>query len=212
VRYRDRAEAGRWLAASIKSAGIDLGDHPLVLGIARGGLPVAAQLAKYFHGELDVAVACKIGSPGNPEFAIGAVAAGGDPVLSRDVIEALNISSDELAVVIRRAQSEVKHRIGQYRSMRSFPDIKNRVVIVVDDGVATGFTLRATLRSIRDAGPELLICAVPVGPSDTVSALRAEADWVVCPYQPSDFHAVGIWYEDFSQLNDVQVIGMLDER
>lgn len=206
--YRDRTEAGRLLAAELERL-IDDEASVLVLGVARGGMPVAAEVAAAFGAELDVAVARKVGAPGNPEFAIGAVASDGDVVLNREAIRAFSIPDSYVKRASEEARAEVDRRVRAYRGGREAPRIAGRTVIVVDDGVATGSTLIAVLRSVRAAGASRLVCAVPVGPPDTVAALGAEADVVVCPLQPAAFRAVGLWYEDFSQLDDEDVISAL---
>lgn len=208
MRYRDRVDAGRKLAVALREGGYDP-DDLLILGVARGGLPVAAEVAAALDGELDVAVARKIGAPGNPEFAIGAIAAGGDPILSESTIRTYGIGSEYAAEAAQRAREEIARRTAAYRAGRPDPEYSGRTVIVVDDGVATGSTLTAVLRSVRDGGAAKVVCAVPVGPRQTLSGLRDEADDVVCPVQPHVFTAVGEWYEDFTQITDEQVAALL---
>lgn len=213
MRYRDRIDAGSRLGAAVAAAGYEgLDPVPLVLGIPRGGVPVAAEVARCVGGEIDVAMAHKIGAPGNPEFAIGAIATGGEPLINHDVVGRLRVSPDYLNDEIARQRSEIRRREGAYRAGRTAVSAAGRTVIVVDDGVATGSTLIAVLRSVRSSLPKRLCCAIPVGPADTISRLDSEADDVVCPLQPRFFNAVGSWYDDFSQVTDEEVIAALDGR
>ena len=181
----------------------------MVLGVARGGVPVAAEIARALEGQLDVAVARKLGAPGNPEFAIGAVASGGEPILNERVIEAYEITPEYVASALARERTEIERRTAAYRAGRPAPEIEGRTVIVVDDGVATGSTLIVVLRAVRALRPGRLVCAIPVGPPDAVRLLADEADEVVCPLQPRSFMAVGGWYDDFGQLSDSEVVVLL---
>jgi predicted phosphoribosyltransferase len=205
VAYRDRTEAGHRLGAALVDAGIGPDDRPIVLGVARGGVPVAAAVAAECGGTVDVVVARKLGAPLNPELAIGAVAADGEPLIDRSLVRRLGVNEAYLRDEAARQQKEVARRIAEYRGGRPAPDVEDRVTIVVDDGVATGSTLIAVLRWVRRLGPRRLICAVPVGPPDTVQRLAAECDEMVCPMQPWAFSAVGMWYDDFSQVSDSEV-------
>jgi putative phosphoribosyl transferase len=210
MRYRDRSEAGRILAGAVVEAGvIDDGVVPLVLGIARGGVPVAAEVASALNGDLDVAVARKIGAPGNPEFAIGAVAGEGRPLLNERVITDHRVPSDYVSRTLEEARAEIARREAVYRSGWGPLPVRGRTVIVVDDGVATGSTLIAVLRSVKALGAASVVCAVPVGPPDTIGGLAEEADAVVCPLRPRWFSAVGGWYDDFGQLSDDDVVSGL---
>ena len=195
---------------SLADVGIVSGAGPLVLGVARGGLPVAAVIATTLEVELDVAVARKISAPGNPEFAIGAVTADGAPFLSTDVISALKIPAEWVASATDEARREAIRRTSVYRGGRSALDVAGRFVLVVDDGVATGSTLIAVLQSVDGAGATRVVCAVPVGPPETIHALGAHADLIVCPNTPRSFRAVGEWYDDFSQLDDADVMTLLE--
>jgi len=181
----------------------------LVLGVARGGVPVAAEIASEFVCQLDVAVARKIGAPANPEFAIGAVAAGGEPIINEAVIRAYRISKSYVDDAVAVARREVERRTDRYREGRAAANPAGRVVIVADDGVATGSTLIAVLRAVRAQSPLSIICAVPVGPADTIALLENEADNVICPLQPEGFMAVGTWFDDFAQLSDDEVVRLL---
>jgi predicted phosphoribosyltransferase len=210
VAYRNRTEAGHRLAAALLEAGIGPAEPPLVLGVARGGVPVAVAVAEDCGGELDVVVARKLGAPFNPELAVGAVAADGVPLVDRALARRLGVGEDYLEQEAARQQAEVARRVDEYRAGRPSPQVEGRTTVVVDDGVATGSTLIAVLRWLRRLGPLRLICAVPVGPPDTVGRLRDECDLVVCPLQPPTFAAVGMWYDDFSQVSDAEVRRALD--
>lgn len=211
MRYVDRIAAGRALAPHVAEVLPELPENavPLVLGIPRGGVIVAAEVARHIGGELNVALARKIGAPGNPELAIGAVGETGGAVLITALIDELGISDrhvDELARVARR---ELERRLDNYRSVKPAAASAGRVVVVVDDGVATGATLRATLQAVRGQDPAFLIGAVPVGPPDSVQELSREADAFVCPLTPRWFRAVGEWYDEFTQTTDNEVIAAL---
>ena len=210
MRYRDRLDAGQKLGAALERAGYSAAVNPIILGVARGGVPVAAEVAPMVGGQLDVAVARKIGAPGNPEFAIGAIAGDGGVVLNDAVISAHRISPDYVEEAIAAARAEVVRRSDVYRRGRGPLDLAERTVIVVDDGVATGSTVIATLRAVRATGAARTVCAVPVGPPATIAALQGEADDVVCPLQPPSFVAVGSWYEVFDQLTDREVVARLE--
>ena len=214
MRYVDRADAGRHLAGYVRDALTALSPfadegRPLVLGVPRGGVIVAAPVAVRLGGELDVALARKIGAPDNPELAIGAVGESGEPYLSRRLIKSLGLSDDSVRTAAERARAELERRAALYRVDRPPAPVADRVVIVVDDGVATGATLRATLRTVRTQSPRTLVCAVPVGPPAAVEDLATEVDLMVCPRQPRWFRAVGEWYETFSQTTDREVIETL---
>jgi predicted phosphoribosyltransferase len=154
-------------------------------------------------------MAHKIGAPGNPEFAIGAIAGEGEPLINRDIVARMGVAQSYLDAEVDRQRSEIRRREAAYRSGRPAPPVAGRIVIVVDDGVATGSTLVAVLRSVRAGGPSQLCCAVPVGPPETLRRLGAEADEVICPLRPMSFMAVGSWYDDFPQVSDAEVIAAL---
>ncbi len=214
MRYVDRVEAGRSLAAHVAEVLVPLsptvpGSRPLVLGVPRGGVVVADPIAELVGGELDVALARKIGAPNNPELAIGAVGESGDPYLSNEIISSLGVTEDFIVAAIEQARGELVRRAALYRGDRSAPAVAGRVVVVVDDGIATGATLRATLQTVRNQAPAALVCAVPVGPPSSVADLAAEVDVMVCPLRPRWFRAVGEWYATFGQTSDSEVIATL---
>ncbi|MCP4309015.1 MAG: phosphoribosyltransferase [bacterium] len=214
MRYVDRTEAGYRIAADVAAVlPQPKGDvqEPIFLGIPRGGVIVAAALAAALSAELEVALARKIGAPHNPELAIGAVGETGDAIFDTALVERLGVAGDYLERATDRERFELQRRLVRYRGDRPPPDIGGRVVAVVDDGIATGATLRATLGSIRAQRPKWLGCVVPVGPADSVRRIADEVDAMVCPLQPKWFWAVGEWYESFSQTTDEEVVTVLTE-
>jgi predicted phosphoribosyltransferase len=206
--FRDRRDAGDTLAARLEPY---RGPDTLVLGLPRGGMVVAAQVARRLHAELDVLVSRKLGSPISAELGIGAVTASGARYLNEKVIDDLGVSDAYVAAVTRVQQVEAQRREALFRRRRRPPRIAGRVVILVDDGLATGGTMQAAVRAVRRKGPARLIVAVPVGSPEACAALRGEADDVICLQEPEDFGAVGSWYEDFEQTEDAEVKELLDE-
>ena len=204
--FVDRCDAGRQLAARLEPF---RGAGTLVLGIPRGGVVVAAEVARELCAELDVIVARKLGAPGQPELAIGAVTADGERWLNQQLVQALAISAHYLDEVTRRERAEADRRERVFREGRPALPVAGRTVIVVDDGLATGATARAALRSVRRRGPGVLILAVPVGAIDPCHALASEADQLICPFQLEDLFAISIYYEDFAQVQDSEAQALL---
>jgi predicted phosphoribosyltransferase len=206
--FRDRSEAGRKLAAAL--AGYKDQD-PVVLALPRGGVPVAAEIAAALDAPLDLLLVRKIGVPMQPELAMGAVVDGANPITVRngDVIAAAGISEETFARVCDRELAEIARRHRDYLGDRPAAEVAGKTAIVVDDGVATGATTRAALRAIRMRAPKRLVLAVPVGPTETLEALEADVDEVVCPERHENFGAIGYFYEDFHQLEDADVIAIL---
>jgi predicted phosphoribosyltransferase len=208
-KFRDRSEAGRALAAELQRyAGRD---DVLVLALPRGGVPVAYEVARALGAPLDVFLVRKLGVPGHEEYAMGAIAEGGAMVLSPDVIEQLRIPPAAVQAVVQKELAELERRAKLYRHGRTAPNLDGRTVILVDDGLATGSTMRAAVQALRSLGPARIVVAVPVAAPETCEALRAEADEVICARTPEPFYAVGLWYEDFSQTNDDEVRELLEQ-
>lgn len=208
VLFRDRIDAGRLLAESLRGyARKDV----LVLGIPRGGVPVAAEVARRLDAELDIVVARKLGTPQEPELAMGAVTANGGRFLNDEILRRLAVSEEDLEAVTIRERAEARAREKRFRAGRPPARIEGRVVIVVDDGLATGATMRASVRSIRKRRPSRLIVAVPVGSREACAALREEVDEIVCPYVPEYFGAVGFFYENFEPTEDADVKEILQK-
>ena len=189
-------------------------DHPLVLALPRGGVPVAYEVAEALDAELDVLLVRKLGAPGHPELGVGAVVDGHDPrtVLNEAVLNEVRPSREYLEAEVARQLVEIERRRTAYRGKREAADPHGRTVIVVDDGIATGGTVRAALQALRQAGPTRLVLATPVAPRDSLGVLSAEADEIVCLASPDPFYAVGLYYADFTQTTDEEVVELLSRR
>ena len=206
--FRDRREAGRALAAAVQRLP-DL-RRPIVLALPRGGVPVGFEVARLLHAPLDVLVVRKLGTPGQEELAMGAVAYGNAIYLNRTLIEALRIPQQVVDATQAREMEEVARRTLRYRGDRPLPDLAARSVIAVDDGAATGATAEAAMKALRGQHPAEIVLALPVAPADTLALLRAVADRVVCLRAPEPFFAIGEWYLDFTQVSDEEVRSLLD--
>jgi predicted phosphoribosyltransferase len=206
--FRDRVHAGECLAEALLPYH---GSETIVLGIPRGGVPVAAEVAKRLGSELDVVVARKLGAPANPELAIGAVTANGGQYLNERMIDELNISDDYLGRVTKEQMAEAHGRESRFRAGRGPISCYDRIVLVVDDGLATGATMRAAVRSMRKREPLRIVVGVPVGSVQACDALRAEADAVVCLHELDDFWAVGLYYDHFEPVEDETVERILHD-
>lgn len=206
-RFHDRHDAGRRLAALLDS----YAGRPdvIVLALPRGGIPVGYEVARALGAPLDVFVVRKLGVPGFEELALGALASGGARVVNNDVVRMYRISEDLLDDVTRMEQAELERREHQYRGDRPFPELAGKTIILVDDGLATGATMRAAVAAVREKAPARVVVAVPVSAAETCAAFRGIADEIVCALTPEAFHAVGLWYEDFSQTTDDEVRDLL---
>lgn len=211
--FRDRAEAGRLLAAKLMHYVADPDTRPsvVVLALPRGGVPVAFEVAKALEAPLDVVLVRKLGVPGQRELALGAIASGGFRVVNQDVAQGLGLPAGTLDVVQAVEERELRRRESTYRGDRPPLELRDRIVIIVDDGLATGSTMRVAVQSVRQHRPSRIVVAVPAAPPEVCEDLRAEVDEVVCGITPTSFHAVGVWYEDFSQTSDQEVRGLLQQ-
>lgn len=207
VHFRDRAEAGRYLAERLGA----YANRPdvLVLALPRGGVPVAFEVARALDAPLDLFLVRKLGFPGHEEFAIGAIASGGVRILDEEVVRTFGVSREEIERVMARERQELTRRERLYRDDRPAPDVGAHVVILVDDGLATGSTMRAAIAALRIEGARKIVVAVPVAPRETCDAIRAEVDEIVCAETPEPFRAVGLWYDDFGQTTDEEVRDLL---
>lgn len=208
LRFRDRTEAGRLLARRLRRyAGRS---DVIVLALPRGGVPVAYEIATALKAPLEVFIVRKLGVPGQEELAMGAIASGGVTVLSEDLIADLGLQREDIAQVTARELIELGRRERVFRGDRPFPSLQGRVVILVDDGIATGATMRAAVRAIRQQRPSCISVAVPVGAPQALEALQDEADELICLLSPDPLLGIGAWYEDFAQLTDEEVIAYLE--
>lgn len=207
-RFRDRADAGRMLAARL--AAYTYRPDVLVLALPRGGVPVGYEVARALGAPLDVFIVRKLGVPGYEELAMGAIASGGALVLNQEVVNSLHIPPSIIEAVAAREQRELERREHLYRGNRPPPEVRGRTVILVDDGLATGATMRAAIAALRRQQPARLVVAVPVASRETCDELRPEVDEVVCAVTPEPFRAVGLWYEDFAPTTDDEVRDLLD--
>ncbi|MDQ3950888.1 MAG: phosphoribosyltransferase [Gemmatimonadota bacterium] len=205
--YRDRTHAGRELASKL----VEYAGRPdvIVLALPRGGVPVAFEVAAALRAPLDVFIVRKLGVPGHEEFAMGAIATGGVRVIDEHVVRTIGVTRAELDAVTAAEQRELERREHQYRGDREPPDVAGRTVILVDDGLATGSTMRAAVAALREERAARVVVAVPIAPPETCDAFRELVDDIVCARTPEPFYAVGLWYEDFSQTTDEEVRELL---
>jgi putative phosphoribosyl transferase len=206
--FRDRDDAGRQLAQRLVEEDFD---DPLVLALPRGGVPVAAQVASALGAPLMAFVARKLGAPGQPELGIGAIAEGSDEVVVTPTARRLGLDDSRLSSLVEAEQAELRRRLDHYRGGAPLPDIESREVILVDDGLATGVTAEAALRALRRRGPRRLVLAIPVCAPESATRLAGIADDVVYVASPPNMHAIGAWYDDFTQTSDAEVLDLLDD-
>jgi predicted phosphoribosyltransferase len=202
-RFHNRSEAGRLLADRL--AAFRGRSDVLVLALPRGGIPVAAEVAQALDAPLDIFLVRKLGLPGQEELAMGAIASGGIRVINDEVVQSLDVPDEVIDAAVADAQRELERRERLYRDCRPAADVRGRIVILVDDGLATGSTMRAAIAALRRRGPDMITVAVPVGAVSTCEELRALADGIVCLMAPDPLYAVGVWYEDFTQVTDEDV-------
>ncbi len=209
IRFTDRTQAGILLAQ--KLAAYAGRRDVIVLALPRGGVPVAFEIARALEAPLDVLLVRKLGVPGHEEYAMGAIATGGVCILQSDVIRQLAIPQASVDALVQRKLEELAQRERMYRSNRPAPKLEGSIAIVVDDGLATGSTMLAAIHALRQARPARMIIAIPVGARESIARLQAEVDEIVCLSIPEYFQAVGLWYEDFNQTSDDEVIHLLGE-
>ena len=203
----DRLSAGRELAGRLQDYADR--DDVIVLALPRGGVPVAAAIAEALHTPLDLMLVRKLGTPGQEELAMGAIATGGIRVMNDDVVSALGISETAIEAEAAREQQELEQRQHRYRGDRPLPDFRDKTVLLVDDGIATGATMRVAIHALRRQEPASVVVITPVAPPDTVARLRREADEVICLETPEPFMAISQWYQHFPQTGDDEVIALL---
>jgi putative phosphoribosyl transferase len=207
--FADRSDAGRRLALQLARL---KGEQPVVLALPRGGVPVAAEVARSLEAPLDLVLVRKVGVPFQPELAAGAVVDGPEPITvwNEEILRVIGLTPEALADVVEAELAEIQQRRARYLADRPRPPIAGRTAIVVDDGIATGATVKAALRAVRRAGPRRVVLAVPVAPPEAIADLERVADEVVCLETPPDLIAIGIHYRDFSQVRDEEVVALLD--
>jgi putative phosphoribosyl transferase len=211
-RYADRRAAGRELAPPVARA-LGTATAPLILALPRGGVPVAAEVAAALGADLDVLVVRKLGVPDQEELAFGAIASSssdGAAVINADVVATAAVTDDEIAAVTARERAELERRARCYRGDRAPPQVRGRAVVLVDDGLATGATMRAAIAALRQDRPAHVIAAAPIGSAEAKALVALDADDVVCPRVPHVFRAVGAWYDDFAAVGDDAVAALLD--
>ena len=207
-KFQDRQQAGQLLA--MKLSGLANRSDVIVLGLPRGGVPLACEIARSLHVELDVFLVRKVGVPGYEELALGAIASGGVEIIDPDVAEEFCLTPGEIESLVIAAQQELRRRETVFRGSRPMPDLRGRTVVLVDDGIATGSTMRAAIEGVKRLKAARVIVAVGAMPLSTSMRLRPEVDEVVCPLTPRDFRAVGLFYEEFPQLSDDDVGTLLE--
>jgi putative phosphoribosyl transferase len=207
--FRDRADAGRRLADALAALGSQ--NDVVVIALPRGGVEVGVHVARALGAPLDVLIVRKLGVPWQPELAMGAVASDGMLLVNQDIVDAAGVSAEEIDRIAATERRELERRERVYRDERPAADVRGKTVVLVDDGIATGATMRAAVAALRKRESVRIVVAVPVGAAETIRLLKREADDIVCPLVPSDFMAIGRWYEEFPQLSDDDVRRLLEE-
>lgn len=208
-KFSNRYEAGKILASQLQM--YSKNPDVIVLALPRGGVPVAFEIAKSLSVPLDVFIVRKLGVPGHEELAMGAIASGDIVIFNEDIFQYLHISKSDVQKVIQSEQQELRRRETTYRGKKPFPSIMNKMIILVDDGIATGATMRAAITALKKQNPKKLIIAVPVAASSAIDEISTLADEIICPIKPLHFYAVGAWYDDFSQTTDEEVFKLLND-
>ncbi|EKD53808.1 MAG: Phosphoribosyltransferase [uncultured bacterium] len=206
-KFFDREAAGKVLAEQLKEYAKK--PNTLILALPRGGVPVAYEIAKALSLPLDVFIVRKLGVPGHEELAMGAIAMGGAVIFNEDIVKSLHISKFDIQQAIQAEQQELERRELLYRDRQELPEITGKTIILVDDGIATGATLRAAIQSLKQKKPRHIIVAAPVAAFSTCEELKNEVDEIVCPFKAENFYAVGVWYEHFPQTSDKEVSALL---
>lgn len=206
-KYSNRMMAGEVLANELTAYANR--DDVIVLALPRGGVPVAFEIAKILHVPLDVFIVRKLGVPGHSELAMGAIATGDTCVFNDEILADLGITPDAIALVMEEEKRELKRREMVYRGNQAYPSLQNKMIILVDDGIATGATMRAAIKSLRSFSPEKIICAVPVAEKTMCEQMERLVDEFICPLRPDNLYAVGSWYDNFSQTEDEEVFTLL---
>ncbi len=206
--FKDRYDAGRLLASELKRF---KEEDLILLALPRGGVPVAYEAAKKLGAPLDIFIVRKIGVPGREELAMGAIAIGGVKILNDNVINILNLSEETIQDAIQKEKVELQRREKEYRGSRPFPIIENRTVVLIDDGLATGASMKAAVKALKKHNPSKIIVAVPTASEDTCNEFQSEVDEIICAYTPAVFRGVSEWYDDFSQTTDEEVMNLLED-
>jgi len=206
--FLDRMDAGEKLADSLYKF---KDEDVIVLAVPRGGLAIAYDTIKRFGLKWDLIIPRKIGAPHNKEFAIGAVSVDGSYFLNKEYVKMLGISQDYIEKEVLEQISEIKRRMKEYRGKDTFPEVKDKTVIIIDDGIATGFTILAVIKAVKKQGAKKIILAIPVGPRETIEEFKEIVDEVICLYIPEKFYAVGSYYENFEQVTDAEVFKIIHE-
>lgn len=207
MKYTNRTQAGDYLASFLTEHRQK--KEVLVLALPRGGVPVAYEIAAKLQVSLDVLIVRKLGVPSHAELAMGAISSEGTVIFNEEIIQSLHISAEAVDQVLQKEQEELKRRESRYRDNRPVPDIKNKTIILVDDGIATGATMKTAIAALRLKQPKNIIIAVPVAARETCEELANLVEAIICPLQPDHFYAVGAWYEQFTQTTDEEVIDLL---